>query len=60
MVNFFKECLKKLKEHNCIVTIENSNYVIREVDLDKILGEIPISDPRKEKKLIDFIYGLKG
>lgn len=58
-MNLFKECLKRLKEVNHVVIIENNNYMVKEVDLDKIYAKIPCSDPKKETKLLDCYYKLK-
>lgn len=59
-MNIFKECLKKLKEVNHVVVMENNNYLVKEVDLDRIYKEIPCTDPKKESKLLDCYYELRG
>ena len=59
-MNIFKECLKKLKEVNHVVVVENGNYLIKEVNLDKIYAAIPCSDSKKEVKLLDCYYELRS
>lgn len=60
MNNFFKWCLRKLKEIGCVVSIDNGSYIVKEVDLDKIYAKIPCTDPKKERKLLDCYYELRG
>lgn len=60
MNNFFKWCLKKLREKNCVVAINDGNYIVKEVDLNKIYAKIPCTDPKKERKLLDCYYELRG
>jgi phage gp16-like protein len=65
MNNFFKWCLRKLKEIGCVVAINDGNYISekerktvimslqkfkKEVDLNKIYAKIPCTDPIKKKK----------
>lgn len=52
----FREILQLLKNLNYKVTLEENCYVIREVDLDKIVEVISCLDSNKEKKIIKCYY----
>lgn len=57
---FFKDVINSLKKVNCIVTLEQNNYIVREVNLDKIVAEISCLDDKKENKLLQCYYKLAG
>lgn len=60
-MNLFKHCLNKLAELQCVVTLEEGKYVVKEkMDLNKIVKEISCLDPQKDLKLLDCCHELRG
>jgi hypothetical protein len=51
---------EKIKGSKPCSYFENGNYLVKEVDLDKIYAEIPCSDSKKEAKLLDCLYELRS
>lgn len=56
----FKDIIKSLQKVNCKVTLEQNNYIVREINLDKIIMEVSCLDNKKEKKLLQCFYKLAG
>ena len=56
----FKDVIKALTKVGCKVTLESNNYIVKEIDLDNIVAEIPCLDEKKEYKLLQCYYKLAG
>ena len=61
----FKDIIEALNKLNYIVTIQENNYIVREIggglkNFEKVLASIPCMDDKKEKKLLQCYFELLG
>ncbi|MCQ4925058.1 hypothetical protein NE686_18295 [Tissierella carlieri] len=57
---FFRDIINSLMKVNCKVTLEQNNYIVRQINLDKIIMEISCLDNEKEQKLMRCYHNLAG